>query len=156
MSQIENRLTELGVRLPTPAAPVANYVPFVRSGNLLFISGQLPFGADGAMDAASVGKLGGKISPEQGQAAARLCAINVLAQAQAALGSLEKIVRCVRLTGFVAVEAGFLPIPGVVNGASDFMVAVLGDKGRHARSAVGVAQLPLDAAVEIEATFEVS
>ena len=154
MSEVEHRLAAMGVRLPTPAAPVANYVPYVISGKLLFISGQLPMG-NGGIDAGCVGKLG-ELDVAQGQAAARLCAINVLAQAKAALGSLERIARCVRLTGFVAVQNDFPAIPAVVNGASDFMVAALGDKGRHARSAVGVAQLPLGAAVEIEATFEIA
>lgn len=152
MSEVEQRLSALGIHLPTPAAPVANYVPYVISGNLLFVSGQLPMGP-GGIDPASVGKVG-DLTLEQGQAAARLCAINALAQAKAALGSADRIARCVRLTGFVAVAASFSAIPAVVNGASDLMVAALGDKGRHARSAVGVAQLPLDAAVEIEATFE--
>ena len=155
MDGAEQRLADLGLTLPTPAAPVANYVPFVRSGNLLFISGQLPYGADGKLDQAHVGKVGAAVLAEDGYAAARQCAINILAQAKAALGSLDAIVRCVRLTGFVAAAPGFVAIPAIVNGASDLMVAVLGEKGRHARSAVGVAQLPLDSAVEIEATFEV-
>jgi enamine deaminase RidA (YjgF/YER057c/UK114 family) len=156
MSTPEDRLAALGISLPSPAAPVANYVPFVRSGNLLFVSGQLPIGPDGAIDPAAVGKLGGGLSVEQGQAAAKLCAINVLAQAKAALGSLDRIVRCVRVTGFVAASPGFASIPAVVNGASDLFVAALNDRGRHARSAVGVAQLPLDAAVELEVTLEVT
>jgi len=156
MRHPEDRLAALGVSLPSPAAPVANYVPFVRSGNLLFISGQLPIGPDGAIDPAAVGKLGDSVSLEHGQAAARLCAINVLAQAKAALGSLDRIVRCVRVTGFVSVAPGFGSIPAVVNGASDLFVAVLEERGRHARSAVGVAQLPLDASVELEVTLEVN
>ena len=154
VTEIEKRLADLGLVLPVPAAPVANYVPFVRSGSLLFISGQLPFGADGKIAREHSGKVGGAVTPADGQAAARLCAINILAQVKAALGSLEQA-RCVRMTGFVAAEPGFIAIPQVINGASDLMVAVHGEKGRHARSAVGVAQLPLDCAVEIEATFEI-
>jgi enamine deaminase RidA (YjgF/YER057c/UK114 family) len=137
---IDKKLEELGITLPTPAAPVANYVGFVRSGRLLFVSG----------------KLGGGVSVEQGQAAARACAVNLLAQLQAALGDLDKVVRVVRLGGFINSQPDFLDGPKVMNGASDLMVAVFGDKGRHARTTVGVAVLPADAAVEVEGTFEVS
>ncbi len=150
---IDKKLEELGVELPVPAAPVANYVPFVRSGRLLFVSGQLCL-ADGALVAA--GKLGSPLTVEQGQAAARACAVNLLAQVRAALGDLDKVVRVVRLGGFINSAPDFLDGPKVMNGASDLMVAVFGDKGRHARTTVGVAVLPSDAAVEVEGTFEVS
>ena len=147
------RLGELGLSLPPAAAPVANYVPFARSGNLLFISGQLPVVA-GKVDPAHRGKLGGAVSLESGQDAARLAALNVLAQANAAVGDLSRL-RAVRLGGFVNAVPDFSQIPQVVNGASDLFAAVLGENGKHARAAVGVAQLPLDAAVEIEAVFEI-
>jgi enamine deaminase RidA (YjgF/YER057c/UK114 family) len=147
------RLGELGLSLPPAAAPVANYVPFARSGNLLFISGQLPVVA-GKVDPAHRGKLGGAVSLESGQDAARLAALNVLAQANAAVGDLGRL-RAVRLGGFVNAVPDFSQIPQVVNGASDLFAAVLGENGKHARAAVGVAQLPLDAAVEIEAVFEI-
>jgi enamine deaminase RidA (YjgF/YER057c/UK114 family) len=150
---IEKKLEELGIALPTPAAPVANYVGFVRSGNLLFVSGQICL-ANGALVAA--GKLGGTVSVEEGTAAARACAINVLAQVKAALGDLDKVARVVRLGGFVNATPDFLDAPKVMNGASDLMVAVFGEKGRHARTTVGVAVLPADAAIEVEGTFEVS
>jgi enamine deaminase RidA (YjgF/YER057c/UK114 family) len=155
MSQIEAKLTELGITLPTPAAPVANYVPFVRTGNLIVISGQLCFGSDGKIADAHKGKLGAAVSPEAGQQAARFCAINVLAQLKSAVGDLDRVVRCVRLGGFINVIPTFAAVPIVMNGASDLMVAVFGDKGRHARSTIGVAELPADAAVEVEAMFEV-
>ncbi len=150
---IDQRLEELEIVLPTPAAPVANYVGFVRSGRLLFVSGQVCL-ANGALVAA--GKLGGTVTIEQGQAAARACAINVLAQVKAALGDLDKVVRVVRLGGFVNATPDFLDAPKVMNGASDLMVAVFGEKGRHARTTVGVAALPSDAAIEVEGTFEVT
>jgi enamine deaminase RidA (YjgF/YER057c/UK114 family) len=150
---IERKLEEMGIALPTPAAPVANYVGFVRSGNLLFVSGQICL-ANGALVAA--GKLGGTVSVEQGHAAARACAINVLAQVKAALGDLDKVARVVRLGGFVNATPDFLDAPKVMNGASDLMVAVFGEKGRHARTTVGVAVLPADAAIEVEGTFEVT
>ena len=155
MSQVERKLTELGIALPTPAAPVANYVPFVRTGNLVVISGQICFGPDGKLADVHKGKLGAEISPQAGQEAARLCAINVLAQLKSAAGDLDKVIRCVRLGGFINATPTFAALPGIMNGASDLMVAVLGDKGRHARTTVGVAELPLDAAVEVEAIFEV-
>jgi enamine deaminase RidA (YjgF/YER057c/UK114 family) len=150
---IEKKLEELGIVLPTPVAPIANYVGFVRSGRLLFVSGQLCL-ADGVLSAK--GKLGPQVTIEQGQAAARVCAINLLAQVKAALGDLDKVVRVVRLGGFINSAPDFLEGPKVMNGASDLMVAVFGDKGRHARTTVGVAVLPADAAVEVEGTFEVS
>lgn len=155
MSNIEAVLAELGVTLPTPAAPVANYLPYVRTGDLLVISGQLCLGPDGKLADAHKGKLGAEVSPETGKEAARLCAINVLAQARAALGDLSQIKRCVRLGGFINVVPTFAAIAPVMNGASDLMVEVLGDAGRHARSTIGVAELPLDACVEVEGMFEV-
>ena len=151
---IENRLKDLGIELPVAAAPVANYVPFVKTGSLLFISGQLCLDK-GRVRPEHVGKLGAGVSAEQGQDAARLCAINLLAQAEAALGGLDRIRRCVRLGGFINAAPGFTQLPPVMNGASDLMVAVLGDAGRHARTTVGVAELPMGAAVEVEAVFEV-
>ncbi|WP_315703285.1 MULTISPECIES: RidA family protein [unclassified Bradyrhizobium] len=151
---VEQNLAAQGITLPQPAAPVANYVPFVRSGNLLFVSGQVCFGADGNLIAK--GKLGAGVSVEDGAAAARGCAINLLAQVKAAVGDLEKVVRVVRLGGFVNSAPDFLDGPKVLNGASDLMVAVFGDKGRHARTTVGVAALPADAAVEVEGVFEIA
>ncbi len=150
---VENKLKELGIVLPTPLAPLANYVPTVRTGNLLFCSGQISAAPGGE---AIKGKLGADVDVARGQAAARICAINVLAQARAALGQLDNIKRCVRLAGFINAVPNFGQLPQVMNGASDLMVAVLGDAGRHARVTVGVAQLPLDAAVEVEALFEVA
>lgn len=151
---IEKRLSSLGVTLPTPAAPIANYVPSVRSGNMLMVSGQICFGADGKLVAK--GQLGAGVSIEEGQKAARACAINMLAQVKSALGDLDKVVRVVRLGGFINSAPGFTEGPKVMNGASDLMVEAFGDKGRHARSTVGVAALPADAAVEVEGLFEVS
>jgi enamine deaminase RidA (YjgF/YER057c/UK114 family) len=156
MSEVEKKLQAMGITLPTPAAPVANYVPFVITGSLLIISGQVAFGADGKIAPAHTGKIGGGVSAESGIEAARQCAINLLAQAKAATGDLDKIRRCVRLGGFISVAAGFSAIAPIMNGASDFMVEALGDKGRHARSTVGVAELPLDSAVEVEAIFEIA
>ncbi|MFH1158038.1 MAG: RidA family protein [Pseudomonadota bacterium] len=151
--KIQDRLKEMGVTLPRPAAPAANYVPFVLSGSSLYISGQLP-ARDGVMVKGCLGK---DVTVEQGQEAARLCAVNILAQVSAALGGdLGRIVRCVKLGGFVASTPEFFDQPKVVNGASDFIVAVLGDAGKHARAAVGVAALPLGVAVEVDAVFEVA
>ncbi|MBV9565597.1 MAG: RidA family protein [Bradyrhizobium sp.] len=151
---VEQNLAAQGIVLPQPAAPVANYVPFVRSGNLLFVSGQVCFDAQGKLIAK--GKLGAGVTVEQGAAAARGCGVNLLAQVKAALGDLDKVVRVVRLGGFVNSAPDFLDGPKVLNGASDLMVATFGDKGRHARTTVGVASLPADAAVEVEGVFEVS
>lgn len=150
---VEQKLASLGVTLHTPPSPVANYVPFVRIGNLLVVSGQVCNGPDGKLIAK--GKLGATVSLEQGVAAARGCAINLLSQVKVALGDLDKVVRVVRVGGFVNSAPDFLDGPKVLNGASDLMVAVFGDKGRHARTTVGVAALPADAAVEVEAMFEV-
>jgi enamine deaminase RidA (YjgF/YER057c/UK114 family) len=151
---VEKKLNELGIVLKEPAAPVANYVPFVRTGNLLMISGQICFDGEGKLVAK--GQLGGDVSMDDGQKAARACAVNLLAQVKAALGDLDKVVRVVRLGGFVNSVAGFTDGPKVMNGASDLMVAAFGDKGRHARSTVGVAALPQNAAMEVEGLFEVS
>ena len=151
---VEQKLAAQGVVLPEPRAAMANYVGFVRTGNLLFISGQVCANADGKLVAK--GKLGAGVTIEQGNAAARGCAINLLAQIKAALGDLDKVTRVVRLGGFVNSAPDFLDGPKVLNGASDLMVEAFGDKGRHARSTVGVASLPSDAAVEVEAVFEVS
>lgn len=150
---VEQKLATLGVILHTPASPVANYVGFVRTGNLLVVSGQVCLDADGKLIAK--GKLGANVTIEQGNAAARGCAINLLAQVKAALGDLDKVARVVRLGGFVNSTPDFVDGPKVLNGASDLMVAAFGDKGRHARSTIGVAALPADAAVEVEAMFEV-
>jgi len=156
MSAIDAKLQELGIVLPNPAAPVANYVPFVQTGNLVVISGQLCLGLDGKLADGHKGKLGAEISAETGQEAARLCAINLLAQLKAALGGdLDRVVRCVRLGGFINAVPTYAGLAPVMNGASDLMVQVLGDKGRHARSTIGVAELPLDACVEVEGMFEV-
>lgn len=151
---IEQKLASLHITLPQPAAPVANYVGFVRTGNLLFVSGQVCFDPAGKLIAK--GKLGADVSVEQGNAAARGCAINLLAQVKAAIGDLDKVVRVVRLGGFVNSAPDFLEGPKVLNGASDLMVEVFGDKGRHARTTVGVAALPADASVEVEGLFEIS
>jgi enamine deaminase RidA (YjgF/YER057c/UK114 family) len=150
---IEARLAELGITLPEAPNPVANYVPYAISGNLLFISGQIAKGADGKIVA---GALGQDVTVETGQQAARLCALNILAQAKAALGDLDRIVQVVRLTGFVNATSAFTDHPKVVNGASDLMVEVLGDKGRHTRAAVGVSSLPLGSAVEVDATIAIA
>ena len=151
---IEKKLSGLGVTLPTPASPIANYVPFVRSGNIVVVSGQVCFGIDGKL--VVKGQLGAGVSVEDGQKAARACAINLLAQLKAALGDLDKVVRVMRLGGFINSSPGFTEGPKVMNGASDLMVEVFGDKGRHARTTVGVSALPADAAVEVEGLFEVS
>ncbi len=151
---ISQRLTALGIELPTPPIAVANYVPFVQTGNLVFISGQLPL-ENGKL--AVTGKLGDTVSLDDGIRAARLCAINLLAQVRAAAGGdLERIRRLIRMTAFVACTPAFTDQPKVVNGASDLMVEILGDAGRHARVAVGAPSLPLDVAVEIEGIFELS
>ncbi|KQU89957.1 hypothetical protein ASD99_16255 [Mesorhizobium sp. Root695] len=149
---IEKRLSDLGVALPVAAAPAANYVPYCRTGNLLFTAGQLPL-KEGKLQAS--GLLGRDVDTAGGRDAAKYCAINILAQAKAALGDLEKIRRLVKITVFVASTPEFVEQHLVANGASDFLVAALGERGKHARSAVGTACLPLNAAVEIEAVFEI-
>lgn len=148
------RLQALGITLPPAPAPVANYVPTAIIGGLLFVSGQISKAADGSL---VTGKLGGGLDVGKGREAARLCALNVLAQASAALaGDLDRIERIVKLTGFVNAVPAFADHPQVVNGASDILIEILGDRGRHTRSAVGVAGLPLDAAVEVEAIIAVA
>jgi len=150
---IEARLARLGVALPTAAAPAANYLPFVLHDGLVFVSGQLPLGPSGL---AYRGRLGESVSVEDGRKAARLCAINVLAQVKTALGNdLERIRQVLRITGFVASSPHFTDQHLVLNGASDFLVEALGERGRHARAAVGMAALPLDAAVEVDAIVAV-
>ena len=150
---IETRLADLGIALPEPVAPVANYVPFVRSGNQVYISGQISLGADGLV----TGTLGQDMDVEAGQAAARLCAINLISQFSAACdGDLDRLQRVVKLGGFVAAAPRFFDIPKVINGWSDLMVEVFGDKGRHARSAVSCPALPLGAAVEVDGVFEIA
>lgn len=153
MSKVEERLKALGIELPQPVAPVANYVPFVRSGNLVHISGQISIAADGGIK----GTVGVDVDLETAQQAARLCGINLLAQMKAACdGDLDRVVRVVKLGGFVQAGPDFIDIPKVVNGCSDLMVEVLGDAGRHARSAVGVYKLPLGFAVEVDAMVEIA
>ena len=153
MSKIEDRLNELGLVLPQPVAPVANYVPFVRSGALVHISGQISLDATGGIK----GTVGVDVDLETAQGAARLCGINLLAQMKAACdGDLDRVVRVVKLAGFVQAGPDFIDIPKVINGCSDLMVEVFGDAGRHARSAVGVYRLPLGFAVEVDAVVEIA
>lgn len=153
MSAIETRLAELGVTLPDAPAPAANYVPWVVSGATVYISGQISQNAGGMIK----GKLGADLTVEQGAEAARACAISLLAQLKAATGGrIDRMTRLVKLVGFVNSTADFTDQPKVINGASDFMVAALGDAGRHARSAVSAASLPFGVAVEIEAIFEIA
>jgi enamine deaminase RidA (YjgF/YER057c/UK114 family) len=152
MSAIEQKLAELGIKLPEAPQPVANYVPFLISGELLFISGQIAKDAGGRV---LTGILGNGVTIEEGQDAARHSALNILAQAKAALGDLARIAQVLRLTGFVASTPSFTDQPKVINGASDLLVSVLGDAGRHTRSAVGVASLPLNACVEIDAILKI-
>ena len=149
---IDSRLKNLGISIPEAAAPAANYVPFAQSGSLLLTSGQLPLEGGKLVH---TGRIGDELTVAHGQAAARACAINILAQAKAALGDLGRIKRIVKITAFVASTPDFVEQHLVANGASDLLVAILGDAGKHARSAVGVATLPLNAPVEIEAIIEV-
>lgn len=151
--KIDARLAELGIKLPDPPAPVASYVPYVVSGNLVFISGQVTM-ADGALQ--YVGTVGKEVSPEDGKAAARLCAINVIAQLRAAAGDLDRVKRCIRLGVFVNAVPGYTQHPEVANGASDLIVEVFGDAGRHSRAAVGAGSLPRNVAVEVDAVFELA
>ena len=151
MLKVEERLAGLGITLPEPVAPVANYVPFVRSGNLVHISGQISIDPTGGIK----GTVGVDVDLETAQKAARLCGVNLLAQIKAAVGDLDKVVRVVKLGGFVQAGPDFIDIPKVINGCSDLMVEVFGDAGRHARSAVGVYKLPLGFAVEVDAVVEV-
>ncbi|MEL6947333.1 MAG: RidA family protein [Pseudomonadota bacterium] len=147
----EEKLASMGITLPNPAAPAANYVPFTMSGNLLVISGQIPMGENGPE---FIAKLGDTADLATGQAAAKLCAINILAQAKAALGDLSRIKQVLKIQGFVNATSDFTDHPKVVNGASDFLVEALGDAGRHARAAVGMSSLPLGVAVEVDAMIE--
>ena len=152
MTHPEEKLTELGLKLPEVAAPVAAYIPVLRSGNLVYTSGQLPM-VEGALP--MVGKVGDQVSPEDAKALAQRCALNALAAVKSEIGDLAKVKRVVKVVGFVASAPDFTGQPGVVNGASELLGAVFGEAGRHARSAVGVAVLPLDAPVEVELTVEV-
>lgn len=151
MATPESRLAELGITLPEPMKAVANYVPFVITGAQLFVSGQVSAGPDGLVK----GRLGETMDLEQGQAAARLCAINLIAQCKAALGDLSRVTRVVKLGGFVNAHPDFEALPQVINGCSDLMVEVFGDAGRHARSAVASPVLPLGVAVEVDGVFEI-
>ncbi|MFW6642197.1 RidA family protein [Nocardiopsis algeriensis] len=152
MATPEERIAELGLALPEVAAPVASYVPAVRSGDHVYVSGQLPF-VDGKLPA--TGKVGGEVSPETAQELAAVCALNAVAAVRAEIGDLSGVVRVVKVGGFVASAPDFTGQPGVINGASDLLVRVFGDAGVHARAAVGVAALPLDAPVEVDMIVEV-
>lgn len=151
--RIDAKLKDLGIDLPNPPAPVASYVPYVRTGNLVFVSGQVTLGPKGLE---YVGIVGADLTLEDGKAAARLCAVNLIAQVRAALGGdLDKVTRVVKVTGFVNAVPGFANHPEVVNGASDLFQEVFGEAGKHARAAVGAGSLPRNVAVEVEAIFEV-
>lgn len=153
MTPIESRLQTLGVTLPEAAAPVANYVAFTRTGDQVHVSGQISFGPDGLI----TGKVGADMDLAEAQSAARYCAINLIAQFKAACdGDLQRVRQIVKLGGFVNADPQFFDVPKVINGASDLMGEVFGESGRHARSAVGVAVLPLNAAVEIDAVIEIA
>jgi len=155
MGKIDDRLKELNITLPEPAAPVANYVGYVITGNLVFISGQVTFGPDGNL--MYQGIVGDTVTVEEAQKAARLCGINILAQVKSACdGDLDRVVRCVKLGGFVNAVPGFENHPMVINGTSDLMVEVFGDKGKHARFAMGAGSLPVNVSVEVDAVFEIS
>jgi enamine deaminase RidA (YjgF/YER057c/UK114 family) len=153
MSKVEERLKAAGIELPQPVAPIANYVPFVRTGSHVHISGQVSLDAAGGI----TGTVGVEIDLETAQKAARLCGINLLAQMRAACnGDLDRVARVVKLGGFVQAGPDFYSIPSVINGCSDVMVEAFGDAGRHARSAVGVYKLPMNFSVEVDAVVEVS
>ncbi len=161
--QIEANLAEMGIHLPEAVAPLADYVPFVRTGNLVFVSGQLPLGPDGlitgrltAEDHASDGTTAPGSTLQMATGAATLCALNVIAQVKACIGDLDEVTRVVKLTGFVNCDGTFQQHPQVINGASSLMIGVFGDKGRHARAAVGSSSLPLGAIVEVEGVSEVA
>ena len=149
----ENRLTEMGLELPEPVRPLASYVTVVQTGNLLFTAGHLPIALDGKQ---WEGKVGAAFTIEEAAEAARLTGINILASVRAHIGTLDNVIRVVKLTGFVNSEPGFSQQPAVINGCSDLFCDIFGDEGRHARSAVGVAELPLNTPVEVEAIFEIS
>jgi len=151
MTAIADRLAELGVTIPTLAAPAGAYVPYVVSGNLVFTAGQLPF-TDGALPA--TGKVGAEVTPEHAKTYARTAVLNALAAVEAAIGSLDRVTRVVKLVGFVASDPAFSGQPGVINGASEILGEIFGEAGKHARSAVGVAVLPLDSPVEVELVVE--
>lgn len=152
--KVDARLRELKIQLPKPSAPVANYIPYVVAGNLVFVSGQIPMGANGIeFD----GKVGADVSLEDGRKAARLCALNLVAHLREACdGDLDRVTRVVKLGGFVNCTDTFAQQPQVINGASDLMVEVFGDVGKHSRSAVGVSDLPMNVSVEIDGVFEIS
>jgi enamine deaminase RidA (YjgF/YER057c/UK114 family) len=151
--QIEARLKDKGIVLPEPATPAANYIPWVVTGNLVFIAGQVPFESGKIRYS---GKVGQDLSIEEGQAAARLCAVNILAQLkQACGGDLDRVTRCVKVGGFVNCNPDFIDQPKVINGASDLLVDALGEAGKHARFAVAAPSLPLGCAVEVDAVFEI-
>ena len=162
--QVEARLSEMGIQLPPPVAPIADYVPFVRTGNLVFVSGQVPKGPDGtsitgrltAEDHAADGITAPGSRLGLGVGAATLCALNVLAQLKACIGDLDRVVRVVKLTGFVNADASFTQHPQVINGASSLMIGAFGDAGQHARAAVGSSSLPGGVICEVEAVFEVA
>jgi enamine deaminase RidA (YjgF/YER057c/UK114 family) len=151
MSELDDRLVELGIDIPELARPVAAYVPAVVTGNLVFTSGQLPF-VDGTLG--STGKVGAGVSAEAAKGLARICVLNGLAAAKSVLGSLDRITRVVKVVGFVASDPSFTGQPGVVDGASELLGEIFGEAGRHSRSAVGLTVLPLDSPVEIEFVFE--
>ena len=151
--KFDARLAELGIELPNPSAPAANYVPFVQVGDLVYISGQISMDANGLVK----GKLGDGYSLDDAYAAARLCGINLISQVHAACnGDLDRLVRVIKLNGFVNATQNFTDHPKVINGASDLMVEVFGDQGRHARAAVGSSSLPLGVAVEVEGIFQIA
>jgi len=153
MGKIDDRLKELGIEVPEAAAPIANYLGYAQTGNLVFTAGQVPI-KDGNFTCQGI--VGKDVSVEDATAAARLCAINLIAQVKAACGGdLDRVVRCVKLVGFVNGVAGFENAPAIINGASDLMVEVFGDKGKHARSAVGAGSLPFNVTVEVEGIFEI-
>lgn len=153
MPEIEKRLAELGIILPEPAAPVANYAPYIVSGSLVFISGQVSIGPEGLI----AGKVGADLDLQEGVEAAHACGVNLIAQLKAACdGDLDRVRRVVKLGGFVNCAGDFADHPKVINGASDLMVAVFGDAGRHARAAVGAPSLPMNAAVEVDGVFEIA
>lgn len=153
MSKVEQRLADLGLTLPTPVAPIANYVPFAKSGTLVHISGQVSLDANGGV----TGVVGEDVDADRARQAAQLCGLNLIAQMKAACdGDLDRVKRVVKLGGFVQAGPDFFAIPEVINGCSDLMVAAFGDAGRHARSAVGVYRLPRNFAVEIDAVVEIA
>jgi enamine deaminase RidA (YjgF/YER057c/UK114 family) len=155
VSAVEDRLTELGLTLPDVAKPVAAYVPAVRDGNMIFTSGQLPMVLGALAQTGKVGTGGGNVSPEDAKKLAETCALNAIAAVKSVIGDLDKVTRVVKVVGFVASDPSFTGQPGVINGASELLGKAFGDAGIHARSAVGVAALPLDAPVEVEITVSV-